>query len=485
MSKKFNTELEVYSLSEKIEKAFKKFNVAIEISDWELLEDRIRYTIKLKGSTGKKAFLAHVQDVQDRLRLPVFEVCVEKFTIYIVASDCDPEHPRLPDVLDDPPDDKKLKKAKLPYIVGHNAMGQIVIIDLKESPHVLIGGSTGSGKTVGLQALIISIAYWKKPDEVNFILIDVGAEGLLAFEGLPHLSYPVIRDRGTALRALTALKDEMERRIALAQTDLQTPKAIPRLVVVIDEFPTLFMGETDKKVSQIFSGTISSLLQRGRHAGIHLILAAQNPTCQNMKVDLSNVTTRIAFTCAKKNYSEIILGESGAENLSGQGNLLLKTPQYDRLQRIKGIYIKPRELWSVVQQIKAMYPSVGKFNLILPGLEPEEETDSRSSQPSCSVVRNWPSKEDQLLADAIAWALKREHISVNTVMQRFQLGWNKASRLVERMENLGIVGRPEGKLPREVIPRGPEDIPEDLSAFLTKAGYQSAVPDEIAAEQHP
>lgn len=156
------------------------------------------------------------------------------------------------------------------------------------------------------------------PDEVNFILIDVGAEGPLTFEGLPHLSYPVIRDHGTALRALTALKDEMERRIALAQTDLQTPQAIPRLVVVIDEFPALFTGETDKKVSQIFSGTIYSLLQRGRHAGIHLILAAQNPTCQNMKVDLSNVPTRIAFMCAKKNYSEIILGESGAENLSGQ-----------------------------------------------------------------------------------------------------------------------------------------------------------------------
>lgn len=457
-----------YLMSEDIKKTFKKFNVRMDIPDWKCLEDRVRFEVTLKSSTTRTNFLKHAQDVQDRLGLPLFQPYEEDHALYLVVSEEYIKYPRLPDILDDPP--KQVKKAALPYVVGHNVLGQASVIDLSESPHMLAGGSTGSGKTVGLQALITSIAWWRTPDNANFILIDVGAGGLAEFEELPHLSHPVIHDREAALRALAALKSEMERRVSLGPDSQNALN--PRLVVVIDEFPALFMGETDKKISKIFSDTISGLLQRGRHAGIHLVLAAQNPTYQNMKVDLSNITTRIAFRCAKKNFSEVILGESGAENLSGHGELLLKAPQYDGLQRIQGIYIKPWELRLAVQQIKDYpYPSTNKFNLILPDLDPAGGAAPQISQLSCSVVRNRPSGEDQLLADVIAWALEQEQISVNRVMQKFRLGWNKAVKLVERMEDLGIVGKPEGKLPREVVPAYPEDLPEELISFLQNANY--------------
>lgn len=477
MGKKFNfgSESNAYLMSEDIKETFKKFSVRIDIADWKCLEDRVRFEVTLKGGTTGANFFKHIQDVQDRLRLPLFQAYEKEHVLYIVASEKHIEYPRLPDILDDPP--KQVKKAVLPYIVGHNVLGQISVIDLSESPHMLVGGSTGSGKTIGLRALITSIAWWKTPDDVNFILIDVGAGGLAEFEELPHLSHPVIHDRETALRALAALKTEMERRVALGP-DSQDARN-PRLVVVIDEFPALFMGETDKKISKTFADTISSLLQRGRHAGIHLVLAAQNPTYQNMKVDLSNLTTRVAFRCAKKNFSETILGEGGAENLSGQGELLLKAPRCSGLQRIQGTYIKPRELRVAVQQIKYYsYPSTNKFNLILPDLDPAGEAAPQVSQLSCSVVRNRPSRADQLLANVIVWVLEQEKISTNRVMHKFPIGWNKAAELVKRMADLGIVGRPKGKLPREVVPAYPEDLPEELIIFLQNAGYsQDAIID--------
>ena len=305
MSKKNNigSGSNAYLMSEDIKKTFKKFNVRMDIPGWKYFEDRVRFEVTLKGGTTGANFLKHIQDVQDRLGLPMFQAYEEDHVLYIVASEEYVKYPRLLDILDNPP--KQVKKAVLPYIVGHNLLEQISVIDLSESPHMLAGGSTGSGKTIGLQALITSIAWRGTPDDVNFILIDVGAGGLAEFEELPHLSHPVIHDRATALRAFVALKTEMERRVALGPDSQNALN--PRLVVVIDEFPALFMGETDKKISKIFSDTISTLLQRGRHAGIHLVLAAQNPTCQNMKVDLSNITTRVAFRCAKKNFLPVRL----------------------------------------------------------------------------------------------------------------------------------------------------------------------------------
>lgn len=142
----------------------------------------------------------------------------------------------------------------------------------------------------------------------------------------------------TATFTLAALNDELERRIELEYADKTSFEQLPRLVLVIDEFPALFVG-LEKAVSKTLTNVISSFLQRGGHAKIHVVLAAQNPTFQNMKVDLGNITARIAFKCAKKNFSEIILGEGGAENLLGRGDLLLRSPRFDGPQRIQGIYI--------------------------------------------------------------------------------------------------------------------------------------------------
>lgn len=194
---------------------------------------------------------------------------------------------------------------------------------------------------------------------------------------------------------------------------------------------------------------------------------------QNMKVDLGNITARIAFRSAKKNFSETILGEGGAENLPDPGSLLMKSPQDSGTKRIQGIYIKPKELWQLVQNIKArsQTSTPNKFELTLPDYSLTEPPDTLASQLSFSVVRKGPSKADQLFADIIMWVLKQDSISINALTKRYHLGWNRAFELVERLEELGIVASPEGKVPREVIPGDSEDIPAELIDFLQNAGY--------------
>lgn len=465
-----------YALSEEVVKEFKKFKDNIEIPDWDFYGNLVLYKVKLKGNTRQADIFDHVSDVQSRLRLPLFQVYKEGFDLCIAASEENIKYPRLLKVLNSATYKEKSDQMNLPCIVGHNVLGQPAIVDLSTFPHLLLGGSTNSGKSVALQAEITCIVVSKPPSKVNFVLIDVGAGDLLGFDGIPHLSCPVVRDHETAYRTIAAVKAEMVRRIQLECTSPDEFKKFPRLVLVIDEFPALFMGLDNKKILQQIKNDVSSLLQRGRHAKIHLILAAQNPTFNNMKVDLGNITARIAFRCAKQNFSETILGKSGAENLTGPGSLFLKSPQSDDLQQLQGIYIKPKEIRQIVNEIKShqyTYKEVDrKFNLIIPSDSQEEAEDKPyfRLQP-IRVVASGPSEQELFLASVIFWAFGKDHISTNLLMVEHHLGWNKAANLVRQLEQLGIVSQPNGKQPRTVWPKCIDDIPDRLVEFMECCDY--------------
>lgn len=464
-------EADAADLEEDISKEFGKFNVNAKLKWFRVIGNRIIFSIKTKGNTREIHVRANAPEVQRKLKLPLFHVVKYDFNLYLIVSREQAVYSHLPDILNSPSCRGAQAQMCLPHIVGHDVLGGVVMDDLVHFPHLLLGGSTGSGKSVGLQALITSIAYSKSPSRVNFVLIDVGATSLMPFEELPHLSCSVVRDRMTAIQTMVALTAEMERRIDLEYADPAGFKRLPRLVVVIDEFPALFMGVGKSMVKEL-TNNVSNLLQRGRHAKIHMVLAAQNPTYLNMKVDLGNITARIAFKCAKQNFSETILDEGGAENLAGHGDLLLRSPRYDAPQRVQGIYITPKELRQTVQYIKTRYGDAdsNKFNLVLPSNNLAGSSGALGDRLTCSVVRRWPPKADQQLADVILWALEHDSISINLLMKERQFGWNTASRLVSRLEELGIVGRPDGKLPRHVIPGRPEDLPEELMEFLESTG---------------
>lgn len=346
-----------------------------------------------------------------------------------------------------------------------------VVLDLANIPHLLIGGSSDSGKTVGIRVLIACLAATRSPAQINFIIIDVGATNLTVFEGLPHNAYPIVRDRNTAYQVLAALQAEMEKRIKLETTNLKAFRDLPQLVLVIDEFPALFIGVDSKMVSKAISETVSSLLQRGRHAKIHVILAGQNPTIQNMRVDLGNITSRIAFRCAKENFSEVILGEGGAENLSGQGALLLKSPCCDGLQQIQGVFITSDELQQLVQKIKLYpYPAIAsKFTLTI-----SERTLSPTLSPISTGDDAPPTADDALLAQVVIWAVGRKTISTNLLMNEFKVGWNRAARYMRRLEDWNLVDAPDGKQARRVHIISAGELPKDLLAFMKRCGFECA-----------
>jgi len=469
---------EADDLQAAIVKQYGKYGAKIKIVDRRLERNRYYFKVKLQGNTRETHLRARASDVQLNLKLPLFCVVKNGFTLCLIASRNEITYDRLPMVLEKKKYRKYSEEMWLPDVIGYDAFGDLVIADVAEFPHLLLGGSTNSGKSVSLQMLIVSIAYSNSIDIVNFVLIDVGASSLMPFEGLPHLSCSIIRDRMVAIRALAALTAEMERRIELEYANPGNYDQLPRLVLVVDEFPALFTG-LEKSTAKALADMLSSFLQRGRHAKIHLILAAQNPTFQNMKVDLSNVTARIAFKCAKENFSKTILGEGGAEKLSGSGDMLLRLPNNDGLQRVQGIYIEPEEIRTVVQQIcnSSWYFGKQGQKFVIPDhvLVPAGAADNCGivDYLPCTPVAPKPSGEKQLLARIVLWAISQDAVSVNALMKKFHIGNSKACRTMEKLETLGIVDQLEAKLPRQVVIDKSGDIPDDMLTFLQRNGISS------------
>lgn len=458
--------------SDVLVKAFSKFNSKVKVVNRERAGPWEIYKLELKGNTRETHIRARAPDVQARLQVRHLRIEKIEQQFFVLISDEDIQYEHLPLILAN----QRLQQMQLPYPVGFGIIDEPFIIDLAQSPHLLLGGSSGSGKSVGLQSVIASIAGTKSPAEANLVLIDVGAADLMCFEGLPHLACPIVQSRESAIQVLSAVSTEMTRRIRLEHAVPDEYVVLPRLVVVVDEFPALFTG-ADKEERKTLADTFNALLQRGRHAKIHLALAAQNPTAHQMKVEVGNITTRIAFRCAKKNYSEVILGEAGAENLAGRGELLMKSPQFDGTQRLQGVYASPDELHQIVCQIKQRYSGADetgtKFTIPTEILQVPDVGDGPSADALTVPVKAKSSVEDQTFANVLLWALGQGSISVNTAMEQFHLGWNKANKLVKRLEELGVVGELDAKLPRSVVPTEIDDLPAEMLEFLQRNGITS------------
>lgn len=459
-------------LGKNIEKAFSHYKVYVEIDDKSVRSDRVFYLLKLKRGTRESQILDRARDVQLRLKLPLFEPFRDRFNICLAVSEKEIEYAHLPQIIAEAVDARKHDGKLLPYIVGHNVVGNLYIIDLNELPHLLVAGTTSSGKTVGLYSLITSIIYSCSPREVNFILIDVGAADLVLFDEVPHLSCPVVQDKITAYRVLSLLKEELEKRIDLKRTERSKFGELPQLVIVIDEFPALFAGTEDRQATKSTAEAVSFLLQRGRHGNMHVVLAAQNPTTQNMKVDLSNITARIAFKCAKRNFSETILGVGGAENLLGQGDMYFKSPRHTELLRIKGVFTSTEELQEMLSHIKAEWAQcAGELKFTI------NEADLQQSEHKTWVIPKEKSLTikgeiaDRQFAEVIMWVLGKDSVSCNTLQGEFSFGWSKARRCMERLNDLEIVSKPNAKLPRAVIPHSVDDIPAEVLEFLVRNGF--------------
>ena len=356
-------------------------------------------------------------------------------------------------------------KSKLPIALGKDIEGNARVVDLARMPHLLVAGATGSGKSVFVNSLIMSILYKSTPDEVRFIMVDPKMLELSVYNAISHLLLPVVTDPKKAAIALRWGVEEMERRYQMMSTlnvrnidgynkrvkeaeekgvRLRTPTddgtlgepcdPMPYLVIIVDELADLMMTAGREVESYIMR-----LAQKARAAGIHLVLATQRPSVDVITGPIkANLPTRIAFAVSSQFDSKTIIGGNGAENLLGWGDMLYMSPGIGGLERVHGSLVTDEEILRTCEFVGGQgHPEYDESILHVP--EPEPDADG-NEQP-----------KDELFDKAVEIIADAQKVSVSFIQRKLSIGYNRAARMVEQMEEEGMVGPPNGSKPREVL----------------------------------
>ena len=348
-------------------------------------------------------------------------------------------------------DEIRNAKGKLCVGLGKDISGRVIVADLSKMPHLLIAGSTGSGKSVCINTIIASLLYRAKPNEVKLILVDPKVVELTNYNGIPHLLTPVVTGPKQAASALHWAVVEMERRYSLfAKTQVRkiddynavvpADEALPFIVVIIDELSDLMM------VAAVdVEDAILRLAQKARAAGIHLILATQRPSVDVLTGTIkANIPSRIAFAVSSNTDSRTILDMSGAENLLGRGDMLYFPTGANKPTRVQGAFITDEELGRIVDFIKS--------ESIPTAYEEEVTTQALSEDKKKHAAGEGEDEaEDDLFEDALRLVVSTHQASSSMLQRKFRIGYTRAARLVDMMEEKGIVGPSEGSKPRSLI----------------------------------
>jgi DNA segregation ATPase FtsK/SpoIIIE, S-DNA-T family len=366
-------------------------------------------------------------------------------------------------------------RARIPLALGKDVYGKAIITDLAQMPHLLVAGTTGAGKSVCINALIASMLFRFTPDELRFIMIDPKVVELQHYNALPHLAFPVVTDPKKVLLALRWLIDEMERRYKIfarvgvrniisfnarpkkkSDVDLTTnaadsessgeikvpreheipiPEKIPYVVVVIDELADLMQTAPADVES-----AIARITQMARAAGIHLIVATQTPRADVITgVIKANIPSRIAFQVASKIDSRVILDENGADRLLGQGDMLYLPPSASRLIRAQGVLVTDEEIRRLVEFVSAQ----GR-----PAFDPAMHEKLEAAASSTEEVTD---EDEELVEKCLEIIRQEKRASTSLLQRRLRLGYTRAARIVDILEQRGILGPGEGAKPREIL----------------------------------
>ena len=385
---------------------------------------------------------------------------------------------KLRDLLQSPDWEEAKTHAKVPLALGKDVYGKSIITDLAQMPHLLVAGTTGSGKSVCINALIASMLFRFTPEELRFVIIDPKVVELQAYSSLPHLAFPIVTDPKKVLLALRSLIDEMERRYKMfarvgvrnivgfnarpakkkdavagidnpsleQETDARGPASpmpaaeeipdkIPYIVVIIDELADLMQtAPADVETA------IARITQMARAAGIHLVVATQTPRADVITgVIKANIPCRIAFQVASKIDSRVILDENGADRLLGQGDMLYLPPSASRLIRAQGVLVTDDEIHRLVEFISAQSP-------------PAFDSAMHEKLQSTAAPEEEVTSEDEELVEKCLEIIRQEkRASTSLLQRRLRLGYTRAARIVDILEQRGILGPGEGAKPREIL----------------------------------
>ena len=470
-----------------LQETLESFSIMAEVVGWVAGPTVTLYKVDLPAGVRVSRVTALEQDIALALAAPgvrIFAPIPGTNYVGIEVPNRTRQSVLLGDVLKDAPE------GPLMIAVGKDVEGGSIVSDLAKMPHLLIGGTTGSGKSVAINAMIMSILMRATPAEVRFIMIDPKRVEFTPYNGIPHLYVPVVTEAREAASALSWGVAEMERRLKVfskvgarnigqynakvqaeeeaarkAEEAGEEPPArelgeeIPYIVIIIDELADLMMN-----VGKEVEFSISRIAQLARAAGIHLIVATQRPST-NVVTGLikANITNRIAFNVASGIDSRVILDTPGAERLIGLGDLLLSKPEYAKPQRIQGCYVSEDEINAVVTMLKEQgepeyHSEILSTNLITLGASQPD-----GSGGSCA-------SDDPLVWEAAEIVVSSGLGSTSNIQRRLKVGYSRAGRIMDMLEEKGVVGPPNGSKPREVLVDAMEL--ETLKAFEAQDSYE-------------
>ena len=450
-----NEKTELAETAAHLQETLEDFGIMATVVDWVPGPTVTLFEIDLPSGVRVSKITSLNDDIALALAAPgvrIFAPVPGTHYVGIEVPNVNRENVLLGDVL------KGVTGGPLQMAIGKDVEGKPVVCDLAKMPHLLIGGTTGSGKSVGINAMIMSMLMRATPAEVRFIMIDPKRVEFTPYNGIPHLYVPVVTEPKEAASALSWGVAEMERRLKVfskvgcrnigqynakiqaKEIDDEEAIELPYIVIIIDELADLMMN-----VGKEVEFSISRIAQLARAAGIHLIVATQRPSA-NVVTGLikANITNRMSFNVASGLDSRVILDVSGAESLIGNGDLLLSKPEYAKPRRIQGCFVTEDEINEVVEKLKEQgtpeyHDEILKTNLITLGA-----SDPAGGDGSCT-------DDDPLIWEAADIVVSSGLGSTSNIQRKLKVGYSRAGRIMDMLEDKGIVGPPNGSKPREVL----------------------------------
>lgn len=444
----------------KLQQILATFGVSAKVTNVSCGPSVTRYELQPEMGTKVSKITNLADDI--KMNLAVTDIRIEapipgKAAVGIEVPNKSPSMVSLRELIDSD-EFRKVHNKKLSYVVGKDIAGKIVVSDIAKMPHLLIAGATGSGKSVFINTMIMSIIYNADPAEVKMIMIDPKVVELSVYNGIPHLYIPVVTDPKKAAGALNWAVAEMTRRYqmfaqvgvrnlagynakaeSLIEADVpDAPKKLPQIVIIVDELADLMMVSGNE-----VEDAICRLAQLARACGIHLVIATQRPSVDVITgLIKANIPSRIAFAVSSGTDSRTILDRNGAERLLGNGDMLFSPQNYKNPVRIQGGYVSDEEIQEVVDSIK-QDQDPEKVKAIQEEVQKMASTVGTSSGGGGDV--------DELFADAGRFIISKDKASIGMLQRWLKIGFNRAARIMDQLSDAGVVGPDEGTKPRKVL----------------------------------
>lgn len=447
--------------AKRLEETLETFGVRVKVTDYSKGPAVTRYELHPEQGVKVSRILSLSDDI--KLNLAASDIRIEapipgKMAVGIEVPNKNSSAVHLRELLDN--NEFKNFPSNLAFAVGKDIGGQLVVTDIAKMPHVLIAGATGSGKSVCINTLIMSILYKAHPDDVKMIMIDPKVVELNVYNGIPHLMIPVVTDPKKASAALAWGVAEMTERYKKfadagvrdlkgynqkAESGMldeagQPMKKMPRIIIIVDELADLMMVAS-KEVEE----SICRLAQLARAAGIHLIIATQRPSVDVITgLIKANMPSRIAFSVSSGIDSRTILDANGAEKLLGKGDMLFFPQGYSKPARVQGAFVSDKEVADVVDFIKNQSISNDYGERI-------EEAILSSTSSGSATIGGGGDEYDTYFAEAGRFVIEKEKGSIGMLQRVFKIGFNRAARIMDQLEEAGVVGPEEGTKPRRIL----------------------------------